>query len=157
MKNKLKKIIFSSLFFLLTICAYCENDPKPYTSQEFSQTSKDIRRFEIITLGSMPFITFDTILIYSTIQWGKTGFEGSFPNPFTAKNNLSNQEMTGILLTSMGISLTIAVVDLIINRVKRSRIEASQQKNILILPEELNPQNEVLETKLDEALQKEAE
>lgn len=140
MKSNLKKIILINILIFSIFSLNAENNPKPYGDDEFSQTSKDIRRFEIITLGSMPFITFDTILIYSGIQWGKSGFEGTMPNPFTAKNYLTNEEMTGIILTSMGISLTIALVDFIINRVKRNKIEAQNQKNILILPEELNPQ-----------------
>lgn len=153
MKSVNKKIIifiFSLVFVSFSLNA--QNTPKPYSDDEFSQTAKDIRRFEIISLGAIPFITFDAILIYSTIQWGRSNFEGGFPNPFSAKNYLSQDEITGIILTSIGISIGIAITDLIINKIKRNKIDQQQKKNILILPEEMNPI--ITESNIEESLQK---
>lgn len=134
--NMYKKTLCILIIFSIFTLSFAQNTPKPYSDDEFSQTFKDIRRFEIITLGAIPFVTFDTIWIYSSIQ------AGSVTNPFTAKNNLSSDEIKTVILTSVGISLGIAITDLIINLIKRKKIDNSP-KNILILPEELNPQNNI--------------
>lgn len=138
MKNKFL-VLFILLSAFININLFSQNQPKPYDNQEFPQYANDIRRFEIISFGSLPFVMLDSVLIYSTIKWGLNNFHGGFPNPFTAKNSFSTQEMTGIILTSIGISLCIAITDLIINQVKRKKTQQFQQKQILVLPEELNP------------------
>lgn len=138
MKNSIKKIVFYLIFSLLSINVFSK-DIKPYDDNEFSSTAHDIRRFEIICLGSMPFVVFDSVLIYSSYKWAKNDFEGSFPNPFTAKSNLSNEEMKNILITSAAICVTIAVTDLVINIIKKNKTKGLETKEILILPEELNP------------------
>ena len=42
-----------------------DTTPEPYREDEFSQGLKDLRRFEIITLGSMPFITLNSSIAYN--------------------------------------------------------------------------------------------
>ena len=78
-------------------------------------------------------------MVYSGIKWSSNNFEGAFPNPFSAKSGLTKEEMTGVILTSLGISICIAITDLIINKVKANKNNSLEQKTILILPEELNP------------------
>ena len=74
------KIVFFSFIFNFCSPLFCEDTtPKPYTDEEFSQVAKDIRRFEIITLGSMPFVTLDTMLVYSGIKYFETN---KFISPF---------------------------------------------------------------------------
>lgn len=145
MKSFKKFFLFFILLFIFSFNSFADQQAKPYSNEEFSQTAKDIRRFEIITLGSLPFITFDAVLVYSGIKWSKNDFQGSFPNPFSAKSSLSNEEMTGIILTSLGICLGIAITDLVINIVKRNQNQVQEQKQILILPEELNPSVETIQ------------
>lgn len=154
--NNCKKIFFSIvLLSIFSSLCFSQNEPKPYSDDEFPSYSKDIRRFEIITLGSLPFIVFDSVLVYSGIKWSSNNFEGAFPNPFSAKSGLTKEEMTGVLLTSLGISLCIAITDLIINKVKANKNNSLEQKTILILPEELNPpiNNENFKTE-DDSLEK---
>ena len=43
-------------------------EPKPYSEDEFIQPLEDLRRFEIITLGSMPFITLNTAIVFKTLN-----------------------------------------------------------------------------------------
>lgn len=139
-KFNFKKIfLFIILLSIISSVSFAENEPKPYTEDEFPQYAKDIRRFEIITFGSLPFVVFDSVLVYSGIKWSSNNFEGSFPNPFSVKSGLSKEEMTGVLLTSLGISLCIALTDFIINKVKDNKNQINEKKEILILPEELNP------------------
>lgn len=138
--NYFKKTIFVALLiFSFSNLFSQENQPKPYEKEEFPQYAQDIRRFEIISFGSLPFVFLDSVLVYSGIKWGMNGFQGGFPNIFNAQSGFNAKELTGIILTSVGISLCIALTDLLINRHKRNAQAQIQQKQILILPEELNP------------------
>ncbi|MCR5436283.1 MAG: hypothetical protein K6E97_04375 [Treponema sp.] len=128
----MKKLIL--LFALLSIFStqiFCEENhtPKPYSEDEFSQPLKDLRRFEIITFGSIPFITLDATLFYSSYKWISNGFDSRYsPNPF-ASNQFSKDEITGIILTSVGISIGIGLTDYFINLIKRRKIRKTTIEN----------------------------
>ena len=133
MKNKIIKCFF--IVFLLSSAINCfsqseDTTPKPY---------EDLRRFEIITFGSLPFITLDTILIYTGYNWASGGFAGAFPNPFAAMSTFSQNEIIGILVVSFTISLCIAITDYFIHKAKREAIQQKKPEDIYVLPEELNP------------------
>ena len=65
MFKKLTAVILSfSLFTSFMFGAETKN-PEPYNKEEMPQTLQDLRRFEIITLGAMPFVMLDTTLGYS--------------------------------------------------------------------------------------------
>ena len=101
------------------------------------QGLKDLRRFEIITLGSLPFVTLDAGIVYSGIRWANNGFDSAYsPNPF-ATSTYSTEEQIGILLTSIGISISIGLTDYIINLVKRSNKKNREKllnQSIIITP-----------------------
>lgn len=111
--------------------------PEPYRENEFPQFLKDARRFEIITLGALPFVSIQTTLGYSTIQYFKHDCEGAyFPNPFAAAS-YSQEEQIGILLTSLGICVGIGLTDLIIQIIKRNNVKrrsSIQNSDIIITP-----------------------
>lgn len=126
---RLKKtflIIFS--VFLFTCIGYAQTDSssKDSTSveEELPQSLKDLRRFEIITLGSMPFVTLDTTLVYSGIKSVSTGVPF---NPFGA-SNYTQKEQFGIILTSLGISVGIGLFDYIFNLIKRKSEDKKAEK-----------------------------
>ena len=60
-----KKVFFLTFILLLSFSLQGlfgqsntnNKSPEPYKDDEFSQGLKDLRRFEIITLGSIPFDT----------------------------------------------------------------------------------------------------
>jgi len=142
MKNKIIKYFF--IVFLLSSAINCfsqseDTTPKPYEEQEFEQWQIDLRRFEIITFGSLPFITLDTILIYTGYNWASGGFASTFPNPFAAMSTFSQNEIIGILVVSFTISLCIAITDYFIHKAKREAIQQKKPEDIYVLPEELNP------------------
>ncbi len=114
---------------------------EPYEKDEFPGILHDIRRAEIITLGSMPFITFSATLGYSFGKYASHNFDSSyFVNPFssTDENSFSTDEQVGILLTSLGISAGIGLTDFIVHAVKRSNRQRKlkKQKNTEI---QINP------------------
>lgn len=122
-KSKLiLKIVLFSLFINVANPLFAEDTtPEPYKKDEFPQGLKDLRRFEIVSLGSLPFVTINTSLVYSTIRYGKHGFSQEYaPNPF-AVSTYTAEEQREILLTSLGISIGIGLTDYIIQLIKRSK------------------------------------
>lgn len=139
MKNKrifAAFIIF--LFFAVENC-FCQTNtsPEPYSDDEFPQFMLDLRRFEIITLGSMPFITLNSSIVYNGYKFA-TGKSDTF-NPL-ATADYSQDEMENIIITSLCISAGIGLTDYIVNLVKRSRIKRRlrQQDSYISIEEDPN-------------------
>ena len=139
-RSRILKII--AVLVCFSFCANCfgaDTTPAPYREDEFPQFFKDARRFEIITLGALPFVTLQTTLGYSTIKYVQNDFSASyFPNPFAA-STYSQDEQIGILFTSLGICVGIGLTDLIIQLVKRSNAKKRsgiQNSNLTITPVE---------------------
>lgn len=131
MKKKLISIILIiTLLLNSTIPLFSEdNTPKPYDDKEFPQTLKDIRRFEIITLGALPFVTLDTTLVYSNYRYFKNDFDEAYKPDIFASTSYSQDEQKGIILTSLGICIGIGFSDLIVQIIKRSIKKHKPQVN----------------------------
>ena len=121
-----KSLITAFVFFLFfgsafTLYAQTNNTtPEPYKEDEFSQPFKDLRRFEIITLGAMPFINLDSAIVYNGYKFA-TGKVEKF-NPL-ATADYSQKEMEKIIITSLCISAGIGITDYVINLIKRQKIK----------------------------------
>lgn len=119
--------------------------PEEYSDNEFPDWAKDLRRTEIISFGSMPFVTLGVTLGLSTYKY-VTGASTSFPNPFNkSSTSYTTDEQIQILKYSSLISLGLGVTDLIINLIQRfnsqkklKQIQDSKEKVIVtpITPEE---------------------
>jgi len=125
-----KKIILLILFFSLLspLCAENKTAEEKESESTIPQGILDFRRFEIITLGALPFITLDVTLGYSLYQFvdnrfikGNTNY--AFPNPFKAGEAYNNDEMKAIIITSLGICIGIGLNDLIFNIIKRNKLK----------------------------------
>lgn len=144
MRFFLKRIAFCTLIiFSFSLVAFAEPTVKiePYTQDEFPSWAQDIRRTEIVTLGSLPFTTLGVTLGYSLYRYASNGFNPEYiPNPFakSATGSLSSKEQIGIVLTSVGISAVIGLVDLTIRLIQRSveKKEAIRQRDdtLIITP-----------------------
>ena len=139
----MRKIIFFTILISLLNSSFpvFSETAEPYEKDEFPGILHDIRRAEIITLGSMPFITFSATLGYSFGKYASHNFDSSyFVNPFssTDENSFSTDEQIGILLTSLGISAGIGLTDFTVHAVKRSNRQRKlkKQKNTDI---QINP------------------
>lgn len=129
----MKKIIFFTVLISLLSSSFpvFSETPEPYQKDEFPGILHDIRRAEIITLGSMPFITFSATLGYSFGKYASHNFDSSyFVNPFssTEENSFSTDEQIGILLTSLGISAGIGLTDFIVHTIKRNNRQRKLKK-----------------------------
>ena len=141
----LKKIKITALILIFSL--FAENlfsaesrTPEPYSDNEFPGFLHDLRRAEIITLGAMPFITFNATLGYSLGKFAFNNFDPQyFVNPFaqSSDSSFSTDEQIGIILTSLGISLCIGITDLIVNSVKRNN--AKKKINDPNNPVKINP------------------
>lgn len=164
----MKKIIFFTVLISLLSSSFpvFSETPEPYQKDEFPGILHDIRRAEIITLGSMPFITFSATLGYSFGKYASHNFDSSyFVNPFssTDENSFSTDEQIGILLTSLGISAGIGLTDFIVHTIKRNNRQRKlkKQKNteIQITPIredpdaiKINPPKDIESTQQEEGL-----
>ena len=160
MKKKLT-YLFLIIFLFLPKCFYAADSsktPLPYSDNEFPQGLKDLRRFEIIALGSMPFVTLDVNIAYSL---GKPVFNCmqsgdwsnySFQNPLTASSNYSKDEIAGVIWTSVGICVGIAITDYVINLIRRNNKKRALYSNqiINIYEVEVNPDAVKLDNPYDD-------
>ena len=88
---------------------------------------KNLRRSEIVTLGSLPFTTMSTTFAYSLFKGMRNNFADGIPNPLEKdKSGFSKEEQKGIFLTSLGISLIIGLTDYIVSSVKDKQTEKQQ-------------------------------
>lgn len=137
-KNIIKYILVISLCLCCLQTAYAEDTtPEPYNDKEFPQNLQDLRRFEIITLGAMPFVTLDVTIVYSGIQWSKNNFDtNNMPNIFAA-SSYSPEEQKKIILTSLGVSIGVGLADYSVRLIKRLYKEhktKNQKKSIIVNP-----------------------
>jgi len=94
--------------------------PEPYTDKEFPQWAKDLRRTEIISFGSLPFVTLGVSIGYGGYLY-YTGVLDSFPNPLKkSENSFDTDQQVTILQMSLAISLGIGITDSIINFIQRT-------------------------------------
>lgn len=118
------KVLIFSMIINLGIPLFSEDikdtTPKPYDKKEFPQGVKDLRRFEIITLGALPFVTLDTTLAYSTIRYAQHNFDNAYAPDIFSKANFSQEEQKNIILTSVGICIGIGLTDYIVQLIKRN-------------------------------------
>ncbi len=115
---------------------------EPYNTEEIPDWLKYIRRFEIITFGSLPFTTIAATTTYTTIRWIKNDFSSSYiPNPFaftSSAANLDTDEQLIVLYSAIGTSVLIGAIDLTIFVVKK---EKAKKANKNLLPDNVQVKN----------------
>ena len=155
-------IFFVSLFSVFPIYAEdttVSRTPDPYGAEEFKQWQKDLRRFEIISFGALPFVS---LLSFWAYDIGRSIAHKGDPayNPWPIKDakiavKLTEKEQLGIFLTAVGISLGVAIIDLTYRSIKRANAKKLEQKNeeeaILLIPIEENKSEETETLKTEES------
>lgn len=103
-----------------------ETAPEPYAPDEFPGWARDLRRGEIIALGSFPVVLLLSNIGYDVVRFGRESLEAGEWNYTYApwffgppdKPPLTEDERIGVLLTAAGLSIGVAVVDFIIGRAR---------------------------------------
>jgi len=127
----IKKII--SILLLLSVFSnflFCEEN-KNYEDVDFPQWTRDLRRTEIIALGSLPFVTLWTTLGYSIVEYGE------FRNPLDkSADSFSAEEQKKIIAISAGVCIGLGLTDLLITIIKRKidKKNTLYQNSIEVIP-----------------------
>lgn len=134
----MKKVIagLCAAVFMFTFVFASENEAVQIEGyekgKELPSWVKDLRRAEIVTLGSLPFTTLGATLAYSLYRYGANDFKPAYiPNPFplsSTEAKLSTDEQIGIIVTAAGISLAVGITDFIVMQVKHSRKKKALEK-----------------------------
>ena len=155
-------IFFVSLFSVFPVYAEdtkVSRTPDPYGAEEFKQWQKDLRRFEIITFGALPFVS---LLSFWAYDIGRSIAHKGDPayNPWPIKDakisvKLTEKEQLNIFFTAVGISLGVAIIDLTYRSIKRANAKKLEEKNeeeaILLIPIEENKSEETKTSKTEES------
>ncbi len=149
MKKKLLAAFFLICFLTTSVFAASSSSssssssttPEPYSKDEFPDWAKYLRRFEIVTLGSLPFTTMTASTIYTSIRFAQNGFQSEYiPNPlaFTSSEaNLDQSEQKIVIYSAIATSLVIGIIDISIHI---SKIEKAKKANKKTLPDYIKVQ-----------------
>jgi hypothetical protein len=113
-----------------------DKTPEPYTEEEFPQWARDLRRAEIIAIGSFPFTLFFTNFAYDTYRFVANGFDPAYrPWPFRGPGSagFTKGERIGVIVASLSLSAVIAVVDYFLGRAEAER-EAARRPEPVTAP-----------------------
>jgi len=101
-----------------------DTDPEEYAEDEFSPVLRDLRRAEIVMLGSFPLTLFVSLELYDLYRYAESGGDYQYaPWPFRPPDaaGYTNRENVGVFLSALSASLLIAVADYVIGRVRGKR------------------------------------
>lgn len=124
-----RRTLFACAAFLVAALSVLGADtgtptPEPYGPDEFSGWRSDLRRAEIISFGSLPFVTFTSSIYYEVYRWVAHDREDAYlPWIFANSGNavpLTEREQKNILYASIGISLGVAVIDFSYHTITRA-------------------------------------
>ena len=94
---------------------FASDEAESYDSVNFPQWAKDLRRTEIITFGSLPFVTIWTTVIYSYKVYGE------FQNPLDKSNSsFTEDDQWKIIKISAATCAALGLADLTINLILRA-------------------------------------
>jgi hypothetical protein len=116
----------------------------PYGPAEFPDWQKDLRRAEILSFGSLPFVTFMSSIYYDVYRWCDNGYaSGYLLWPFKPSDgvDMTEREQQNILFASIGISVGVAVFDFGYRAFRRSvtRSQIERRNRLVTDPITIEP------------------
>ena len=119
-------IIFFFSFFPHVFVAETPNrTPEPYGIDEFTTWQKDLRRFEILSFGALPFVSLFSFWGYDMIRSSQhKGDPAYYPWPLKRADiaaPLTEKEQKNVFFTAMGLSVGVALIDYIVRSVRRAK------------------------------------
>jgi hypothetical protein len=135
------------LAFLAPLCAETADahTPVPYEKDEFPDWIKDIRRAEIISFGSLPFVTFFSSIYYDVYRYYDHDQDSRYkPWPFKDSESavgLSEDEQKRLVLVSAGIAVGVAVFDYGFRAIRRAirNKKAEREHQLVVDPITIEP------------------
>ncbi|WP_461247312.1 hypothetical protein [Treponema sp. R6D11] len=144
MKKIFFLIILFSLLFSVTHKAEAQSlsttqsTVSTFKSSDLPQWVKDIRRFDIIAFGIFPFSMFFVTTVADLLRWRDANNfnfseEGRQYAPWPLKSagavEMTNDEFKNTIYLAAGVSLGLALIDLVIVNIKRA-IERKRNENL---------------------------
>ena len=105
-----------------------DNEPLPYSEEEFDDWLHGVRRFEIVAVGTFPITYLLSVLVYDigrfvveSIRIGAINQQYA-PLFFAPPNkpSFTNDEQTALLLTAAALAVVVAIVDTILIETARN-------------------------------------
>ncbi|NOY09394.1 MAG: hypothetical protein GXP33_11200 [Spirochaetes bacterium] len=127
--------------FIPAVCSFAqakgkEVTPSPYEKNEFPVWMHDLRRGEIILIGSFPLSMFFSYEFYDFYRYFSNNLDPSYrPWPFRTYDAVpyNSMEKVGIVLSALSVSFVVAVTDYLIGRIfkKKNRPENDEKQKKL--------------------------
>lgn len=121
--------------------------PEPYSPAEFPDWANQIRRTEIITLGSLPFTTLFVNTLFGLFRYVNSDLNPEyFPNPLAKSSsaaNLSEKDQKNIFFTAVSVSVVVGLIDLVITLIKNTK--KNEVDNRSALPDSVIIQKKVIQ------------
>ncbi len=123
---KVKCFLLFLFIFTFSVCfGETEKIPEPYGIDEFAQWQKDLRRFEIISFGALPFVSLLTFWGYDMIRAiVHSGDPAYYPWPLKRSDiaaPLTENEQKYVFFTAMGLSVGVALIDYAVRAIIRNK------------------------------------
>ena len=114
-------IIFLLIVFITIPLFSGESLPEyePYQDNEFSQMAKDLRRWEIIFFGTIPFSFFYTSFTYDFYRYAVNNFDSTLAPEILGNKTppiRTNDEKLQIIAVSLSISAVLAFIDYLLGK-----------------------------------------
>lgn len=114
-------LLVTMLFAIFVSVPLYADDPVPYEPEEFPQFLRDARRFEIVTLGSVPLTMLFTSLLYRTYRITTSDTEISWAE---TRPSLQSERNT-VLGFALSASVVVGIVDYVLGlRERRNQPES---------------------------------
>lgn len=123
-KKLLWLIILLSLLGSASFSEEQDRTPEEYQEDEFPALLRDLRRAEIIFLGSLPlslFLSFETYDIYRFFAHELKSEYAPWPFRRPGSEPYTTAETVGVLVSALSISFLIALSDFIIGKIIERR------------------------------------
>ena len=99
----MKKIISLLLIITFSTCLFANTNstsPEPYTDDEFPDWANYLRRYEVITLGSLPFTTMGVTTIYTLYRYIDNDFDKKYIPHYVTRGALCCTKITRTAITT---------------------------------------------------------
>lgn len=119
----MKKILLTVVIILIfSGLSYSEEsvDYTPYNQSEFPGWALDLRRFEVVFFGTIPFSFLYTTTGYSIYTYASHNWDSSYAPALLGNKTppvLTTGEKLQVLTIALGVSATAAIVDFIIGKI----------------------------------------
>lgn len=121
MPRRLCALCCAVAFFLSGLPLLSESEPQPYEPNEFPRPLRDLRRFEIVTLGSVPLTLLFTSLGYRIFRSAGSGVT------WRESGNFTPDDRSRVLTIGLSLSLGVGIADLLLGLLERRHSRESER------------------------------